>query len=796
MLFVAICATSLVWADESGNCGDNVNYTFEESTGTLTISGTGAMDDYDYGSDTPWSDLLITKIVIGNGVTTIGNNAFAQCTSLTDLEISNSVTKIGDYAFENSGLPEVFIPKSVEFIGQNPFRYCSLNSEGIVVEDGNPWYYSDGNCLVEKLYEETVVASCHYHEVDIPDGVTCIGREAFVGCHYMASVTIPSSVTSIAYRAFSGCSALKSIIIPQNVTVIGPEAFSGCYHLTSVMIEAKTPPITTTGFLSSFNNNKVHIYVPAESLEAYKASDYWKDFTNIHSANEARFCGDNVTYTFEESTGTLTISGTGPMDDFYEGNYGENCGPWNAFSSKIKKVIIEDGVTNIGSHAFHGCSGLNSVTIPYSVESIGNGAFQHCSGLTSVEIPNSVTSIGRAAFSHCANLTFNIYDKARYLGNSWNPYHALIGTSSTNIANCKINKDCNVIANFAFDYCTELNAITVGAATPPACGPYGFSNYDIPLYVPAESIEAYRTADVWKNFTNIRGVDDAGICGDNVIWTFEESTGTLTIRGAGPMYDFVDENFGYLSSPSYYGCKIKEIIIEEGVTSIGNGAFESCSELENISIPNTVGSIGWYALGNCKKLTSIEIPESVMSIEWFAFDGCSGLENISASGGRYYSLDNCLIDNYSHMVVLGCKNSVIPEDGVDGIDRLAFSGCTGLTEITIPENVSWIRFDSFCDCTGLTAVTVKATTPPVYETYNYAFSNYDIPLYVPAESIEAYRTADVWANFTNILPIPIPTTGFNEATCEKNEVRKMLIDGTVYVEKDGVRYNLNAQKIR
>ncbi|MBO7338399.1 MAG: leucine-rich repeat domain-containing protein, partial [Paludibacteraceae bacterium] len=424
-----------------------------------------------------------------------------------------------------------------------------------------------------------------------------------------------------------------------------------------------------------------------------------------------------------------------------------------AISNDITNCVINENCESIACLAFDGCSNITNIIIPNSVSSIGEGAFRGCSGLVSI-ISNAITP------------------PAYFDDNEFN----------------------------AFDM---------------------VSDYNILLYVPAGSLDEYRTADGWKNFTNIYGIDDAGICGDNVIWTFEESTGKLTISGTGPMYDYVDENFGYLSSPSYYGCKIKEIIIEEGVTSIGNGAFDSCRELENISIPNTVESIGWYAFSGCEKLTSIEIPESVMNIEWFAFYGCSGLERIITSGGKYWEGENCLIMNEGwgdNRLVWGGKNCVIP-DFVTAIDGWAFAGCTELTSINIPEGVSWIRISAFdgcsgltsvtlpssvssmedgvfAGCTGLTAVTVKAINPPVFDYYSSAFSNYDIPLYVPAESIEAYRTADVWANFTNILPIPIPTTGFNEATCEKNEVRKMLIDGTVYVEKDGVRYNLNAQKIR
>ena len=121
MLFVAICATSLVWADESGNCGDNVNYTFEESTGTLTISGAGDM------TSNPWVSYYssIKTVVIESGVTSIGVSAFNGCNALTNVTIPNSVTRIEELAFDGcEGLTSVTIPNSVTSIGGHAFAYC------------------------------------------------------------------------------------------------------------------------------------------------------------------------------------------------------------------------------------------------------------------------------------------------------------------------------------------------------------------------------------------------------------------------------------------------------------------------------------------------------------------------------------------------------------------------------------------------------------------------------------------------------------------------------------------------
>ena len=188
------------------------------------------------------------KTVIPNSVTSIGNYAFYDCSSLTSVTIPNSVTSIGNYAFSFcSGLNSITIPNSVTSIGSNAFHECSgLNS------------------------------------VTIPNSLTSIGEYAFSYCSRLTSITIPNSVTSIGDGAFSFCKGLTSITIPNSVTNIGESAFCACDGLTSITCEANTPPSCENGCFYHVGEY-IHVYVPAYSVEAYKAADGWKHFTNIQA---------------------------------------------------------------------------------------------------------------------------------------------------------------------------------------------------------------------------------------------------------------------------------------------------------------------------------------------------------------------------------------------------------------------------------------------------------------------------------------------------------------------------------
>ena len=184
----------------------------------------------------------LSSIDIPSGVTNIGGSAFRECTSLTSINIPNSVTSIGGYAFSGcTSLPSIIIPDSVTSIGNTAFRDC------------------------------TSITS-----IDIPNSVTIIGNDAFEYCTSLSSCTIGSGVTSIGASAFYGCSSLTSIDIPSSVTSIYSYAFLGCTSLTSITVNATTPPALST---SVFNNtNDCPIYVPSESLEAYKTS--WSTYAS------------------------------------------------------------------------------------------------------------------------------------------------------------------------------------------------------------------------------------------------------------------------------------------------------------------------------------------------------------------------------------------------------------------------------------------------------------------------------------------------------------------------------------
>ena len=234
-------------------------------------------------------------------VTTIGEKAFYNCWSLTSVTIPDSVTTIGDSAFYNcKSLTSVTIPDSVTTIGENAFYSCiSLTSVTIGDSVTTIGYYAflgcssltkfngkyaseDGRCLI---IDGTLnsFAPAGLTEYTIPDSVTTIGYYAFDYCDILTSVTIPDSVTTIGEGAFYGCSSLTSVTIPDSVTTIGYYAFRYCSSLTSVYCKAVTPPAAILDYIGRWyafyaNASGRKIYVPMESVEAYKSASYWSSY--------------------------------------------------------------------------------------------------------------------------------------------------------------------------------------------------------------------------------------------------------------------------------------------------------------------------------------------------------------------------------------------------------------------------------------------------------------------------------------------------------------------------------------
>ena len=283
------------------------------------------------------------------------------------------------------------------------------------------------------------------------------------------------------------------------------------------------------------------------------------------------------------------------------------------------------------------------------------------------------------------------------------------------------------------------------------------------------------------------GTPTEALCGDNVTYSFDSSTGILSIKGTGAMYDFY-----YFSTPAPWKNqidKIKTVEIAEGVTSIGDYAFYNCSELRSVTIPNSVTSIGKSAFGVCKSLTYIIIPSNVTSIGESVFYA-NNLAYISVADGNtiYDSRNNCngIIEKASNALIAGCKNTVIPSD-VKSIGDYAFWYCTGLTSVNIPNSVTTIGWGAFWYCTGLTSVNIPSSVTNIHglafgdcsalvDIYNSAaspqniysgtFSNYSATLHVLPGCSDVYRAANVWKDFQTIVEDGV--SGINGVKAGKN----------------------------
>ncbi len=638
----------------------------------------------------------IKKVVIDEGVTSIGDYTFANCTQITDVEMPASITNIGYRAFINcSGLKEIEIPENVRTVENYAFQNCSIletlnfNAKNYK----NSYYEAFYNCNIKTL---NVGANVNYlpdlktvETVTFTEGTTIVPDGAFSGCEYLISVTLPDTIETIGENAFYNCTSLESINIPDSVTEIKRYAFYNCSSLTSITIPQNVASLGYSKYYgydcAFYNCTKLEtVNFRAYNCKFSHGSDIYdyKEFykcpvktLNIGPGvnNFPKFSSlEMVTF----ADGTTTI----PNSAFYD-------------CSNLKTVSLPNSITKIGNYAFYYCNSLVDFKMPEGVVYIGDNAFYNCDSLTEVTIPESVEEIRYSAFGYCYNLlTVNFKAKNCILYNDVfynSPIKTLnIGSCVNNLPNIRTLEavtfadGAKLVPEYAFSNCTELTSVNL-----------------------PDSIETigYRAFDFCSSLESIK----------------------------------LPKNLKTIGERAFYACyNLKTADLPDSVKTIRKMAFDNCTSLEKINLPDTVEYIGQYAFYGCTSVPSITIPENVSQIGYAAFGSCYALESVefNAADCAINSKDIFYGCNKISSVKIGSNVTKIPALFMKGKENLAsveipssvkeigesaFRG-TSLTIVNLPNGVETIGADAFGDIATATEITIPETVQIIKP---HAFAN-------------------------------------------------------------------------
>ena len=721
-----------------------------DDEGTLTIYGKGEMKSSSGDTALWYGDSTIKKLIINDGVTSIGDEAFYECSNLADVTIPSSVSSIGRMAFTSCrSLTNVTISSSVSSIGEWAFAGCSsLTSFDIP---------SDMTSIAAHMFE----GCSNLTDVTIPSSVTSIESRAFYGCSKLPYLTIPQSVRSIGERAFQSCKGLSSLIIPSYVNSVGDEAFSGCTGLTKVTINgvvnmgkavfSKCGQLKTAGPVGSDCNieypemdwipeNMLNgcntlesVIIPScvggignaafygcSSLETVFYDGEGLDWEHIAieenndpllnaqikynyldylDSLDSGVCGKKITWGLRKN-GTIFITGSGEMYDYSS----DNPVPWSDYLDSILSVEIRNGVTSIGSMAFSGCKKLSSVSFPDSLTTVRDEAFSK-SGLISIVIPDSICTLGRGVFFNCYRLQRVVWsDSLREI-----PYGTFAICSALNDISIPIG--LITIGEHAFQRCTALERITLpeslttiengafaGSGLTFVKLPNGVQTLGEGAFLDCGSLKTVylsenlnsippRVFGKDSSLTNVSIPEGLRIIGEQAFSNCSSLEGIV-----------LPEGLTTIEKGAFFQTGLTAVAMPDSVQSLGDGVFQDCESLKTVYLSENLDSIPFQAFGNDSSLTSVSIPEGLRIIGEQSFSNCSSLKSIALPESLTTIQDSAFFRS-------GLASVEIP-DSVSKLGSSVFLECSSLIKAVLPNQLKQIPEYTFSGCTCLSSIDI------------------------------------------------------------------------------------------
>lgn len=690
----------------------------------------------------------LTSVMFPNALTTISDEAFAGCTSLSMVDIPYYVTTIGAHAFEGcTSLTDALLPESLTTIGIHAFSRCSALT----------WIDIPDNVTILGGYAFSECSSLT--TVKLSKRLNAINDHTFYICRKLTSIVIPDQVSSIGYAAFQSCSSMTSVVLGNGVTRLEDKAFRGCYALQDITCYRDSPP-TWNGFdcFAEVNYTDATLHVRLLRINLYSEATGWKKFKHI---NEIPYEHEDKGVYFNKTKLTgWTEYGVSFKDYNYNSYKGEvNIPEVTGNSSPAPHVVM------ILHDAFRDCDSLTSVSMGRYVHTIKERAFLNCPMLRELNLSNQITAINDSAFAGCSALTsFTLPNSIKTIGHD-------VFTGCTAVETLIIPES---VSSFAVDSMvmagmTSLQYINCYSMMPPLVTGECFTPEQmskVTLYVRPSSLLDFRLDPYWGRFAHIE------------TWTFDFQANGIYYLITSPTECAVSNH-----APSGCNYTASAITIPENatyagddykVTAIGKGAFMNCPNVKTVTIPQSVTVIGEQAFKN-SGLTSIVFPRQVTTIDKQAFMGCTGLTNLTIPDHIFAIEDSAFYDchaltsldlgksvtfvsNYAFASCYNLSNIFIPRS-VEALCAGAFQDCTNLKNVTIDMDHEGFSVDGdvFRDCYALERITCLALTPPELDNQHGGLDSATfahVTLQVPHSRVDTYRNADVWGQFSNIMPLP------------------------------------------